>query len=265
MSIFPKEYYFLASSFAPLRMGHKAPMAFSDLNQILEANLLQEDFEDFCRIRRFYDIQNLQSLWMQEALSGFGNYTKDQLEQCIKDEEGLADWILSFISKYESKKERLSHFSELFFLYFKNEIPKSKGLLREYLCFERKWRLVMTSFRAKALGRSIVHELQYEDSNDFFVAQIIALKDANIYEPPAGYEPLKPIFETYGKEPMELYRHLEQYRFEKIREMSEAELFTFDGIIAYTVELICILTLQDLEKKQSEGAQLVHQMLEGIK
>jgi len=120
--------------------------------------------------------------------------------------------------------------------------------LHDYLVFEREWRLIMTAFRAKQLGRDVVVELQHEDPHDDVVAQIIAQKDAVTFEPPSGYEALKAIFVEHASEPRELHRALEFYRFSTLDEMMKNEIFSTGFLLGYMARLMICERLQEIER-----------------
>ena len=46
---------------------------------------------------------------------------------------------------------------------------------------EREIRLILVALRAKKFGRDLLLELQYEDSDTDFIAQMLAQKDAAQY------------------------------------------------------------------------------------
>ncbi|MFQ5728988.1 MAG: DUF2764 family protein, partial [Waddliaceae bacterium] len=135
------------------------------------------------------------------------------------------------------------------------EIQLAEDFVQEYLAFEREWRLVLTGFRAKKLGRDVTAELQFEDPYDEVVAQILAQKDAKTYEPPIRYSDLKTLFEEHYGAPMDLYQALCEYRFRKIEAMYGIDVFSIGRILAYLAQLIIVEKWLDLDKKQ--GLQVV--------
>ncbi len=101
-------------------------------------------------------------------------------------------FLTDFLQKYDTLQDRLKYFSALVVGYFRYEIPRAHGFLKRYLQMERELRLLFVGFRAKALGRDLFTELQFEDPSDDFVAQILAQKDSKEFEPPQSYADLKP-------------------------------------------------------------------------
>jgi hypothetical protein len=146
--------------------------------------------------------------------------------------------------------DKIRNFSGLLAQYFNAEIPKQKGFLRTYLTFERESRLVLVALRAKQLQRDVAKELQFEEPTDFLVAQILAQKDADSYDPPMEYADLKELIASCYNDPWLENRAFAEYRFKKIQEMAERETFSIDQILSYMAQLMIIedLTLLDEEK-----------------
>lgn len=234
------DYYFLATSLPPLQLGIPPEMNFEELSPMLEDNLSANDFEKTTVIRQFYDLQNIRALWKKQPLDPKGNLVLTDLESSLFSREGVPEYLTHFLDSYDSNADRLSHFSALISGFFSMEQAKAEGFLKEYLKFERAWRLLLTAFRAKQLKRDLVKELQFEDPNDDLVASILAQKDAKRFIAPEGYEDLQALFEEYVNDPLGLYQALSRYRFDKVENMIGIDLFSIDRILAYMVQLIIV-------------------------
>ena len=113
----------------------------------------------------------------------------------------------------------------------------------------------MLGFRAKLIGRDISKELQFEDSSDIIVAQILAQKDAKSFEPPYGYENLRFIFEKYQSEPYKLHKAFCEYRFVKIAELESGSFFSIERILGYMMRLLIVE--QWIELDAQEGKKMI--------
>ncbi|MEC7839153.1 MAG: DUF2764 family protein [Chlamydiota bacterium] len=248
-------YYFLATLLPDLQIGVPPEIDFYEFAELLKMNLSKADFEKVQTIQRYYDIQNVRSFWREETLSHRGSFDEKELEEAFLTKSGLPEYVYDFEERYDSKNDRLHHFASLISSYFDEEIPKATGFLREYLEFERGLRLVLTGLRSKLLKRDIMTELQYENSDDNIVAQLIAQKDSTEYEPPSKFSEVKVLYEENCEKPFQLHKMLAEYRFEKITEMVGAEFFTIDRILAYMVKLIIVEKWLELDKKK--GMEIV--------
>ena len=160
-------YYFLASLLpSSLVLGNPPDIAFREFNQLCEQNLSEDDLEKTRAIRRYIDLKNFRPLWMGKELDPHGNYTAKELEAHLLLEEGFPDYVFEFLREHEPIEERLDYFPKLLAQFYQEEINQSSHFLKNFLQFERNWRLVMMAFRAKTFKRDLDWELQYEDSHE---------------------------------------------------------------------------------------------------
>lgn len=236
------QYYFVGTALPPLSMESPPEITQTDFENLVHDNLSEKDYKKTRVVRNFYDIINLKSFWVGKELNPWGNLNENELEEAVASQKGLPFYVYDFLDTYEKMEDRIRHFPLLLSTFFRKAAKHyRKGFLHDYLTFEREWRLVVTAFRAKKLGRDLAAELQYEDPEEDFIAQILAQKDAKVYEPPEKYQHLKGIFEKYGDDPLELQKALLRYRFEYIESLVEqSDLFSFERVLAYMIQLIIV-------------------------
>jgi len=243
-------YYFVGAALPDVKIGEPVELTYSEFAVLLSANLTADDMRKVTIFRRFYDIKNMRHLWCDEEIEPYGNYGRLELEEAMLTGIGLRDYIYSFLEEYDETAKRLHNFSRLTSDYYRIESERTEGFLNEYLQFEREWRLVMTGMRAKKLERDLYVELQFEDTNDPIVAQLIAQKDAKTYEPPRKYASLKPLFEMHQDHPMDLHQAVCEYRFNTVDDMLGVQIFSIDKIIGYMVQLILAEKWLELDKQK---------------
>lgn len=251
-------YYFVASALPPLQIDLPPELKFHEFENLLKDNLTDADLAKVYVMRFYYDIHNMRAFWKNEALDPRGNLNEVELEEALITKGGLPAYVQDFLESYTTNESRSHHFSAIPVAYFAAESVYASGFLQRYLTFEREWRLVMTAFRAKQLGRDLTVELQFEDPNDDFVAQILAQKDAKTYTPPDEYQELKPLFETHSNDPLALHLALCEYRFKKIQELFGVDIFSIDRILGYMARLIIVEKWQALNKEK--GMELVNKI-----
>ncbi|MBN4066895.1 DUF2764 family protein [Simkania negevensis] len=252
-------YYFLASLLPQLEMGHPPALHYSDLLPLLRENLTERDFSLVEVMRRLTDLDNIRALWLERGVDPRGNFTGVELEEALNDGEGLPDYVYTFMRQYDKLVERLRRYSKLYVAYFREEGEEACGFLARYLRFEREWRLVFVGFRAKKAGRDLAVELQDEDPYDPLVAQLMAQKDGKVFDPPYGYELLRPLFEEHMDAPLLLHKALCEYRFGYIEKMKERELFSVDVVLGYFAQLS--LVERWIELDSDEGKQVVNRIV----
>jgi hypothetical protein len=256
-----KNYYFLASSLPRLDFSVPPDISFSDLLFLLDTNLSDEDKGQTLVVRRYFDIENIRTFWKGDELDPHGIYDANELEDALVTGTGLPDYVYEYMEKFDKTDERIRNFPALISKYFEREIANASGILRDLLIFERECRLVLTGFRANLLGKDLVKELQFEDSHDEIVAQILAQKDAKTYEPPSRYDDLKALFMEHVNEPLKLYLAFLEYRFNRIGEMYGMNFFSIGRILGYLARLIIVEKSLELDKKR--GLEVVDSMVRG--
>ncbi len=247
------EYYFVNAALPPLELGVKPELSFHELREILVENLTPEDLKQVNYLLRPVDLANIRAFWMGIPLDDKGNFTPKELEENLLVRDGLPEYLVDFLERYESVDDRLRFFPSLYASLYRDTQPKLKGFLLKYYQFERELRLILTALRAKKTGRDVVRELQFEDPTDPLVAEILAQKDAADYTPPQEYEDLKGLFERHYHNPKELHRALLEYRFARYEEWTENEFFSLDRILSYVARLMIVESWEGLNLERGRA------------
>jgi|HubBroStandDraft_4_1064222.scaffolds.fasta_scaffold183728_2 hypothetical protein len=245
-----RNYYFVVPSLPPLVLHQRPEIAFAELMARLEMNVSRRDLEKLKLIRRFVDIYNIRALFMEEPIDPRGNFNEKELDEALLVHTSLPDYIFDFLDQFEKVADKIRNFSGLLAQFFNEEIPKQKGFLRQYLIFEREWRLILLALRAKQLNRDVVKELQFEDPTDPLVAHILAQKDLGTYEPPSEYAEVKELIASCFLDPWAENLAFAEYRFRKVAELAEKGLFTIDQILCYMIQLMIIENIQELDAER---------------
>lgn len=245
-------YYFLAASLPPLVLGEKPDISFEELASRLEINLNKEDLQKTVVFRRYIDLSNIRSLFLEESIDPRGNLSEKELDQALLLKDGFPLYVFDFLDQYESVAEKLRNFSGLFSTFYAEEIPLQTGFLKAFFIFEKEWRLALLAMRAKDLGRDVTRELQFEDFSDPMVAGILAQRDSLQYDPPVEYLSLKEEFLSCGPDPWQQYRELAKWRFHAIEELVDRPLFSIDWILSYMAQLLIVEAWNDLEEEKGK-------------
>ena len=245
-------YFYLAASLPALQFSEEPTVDIEALRATLEQNLSKRDAKKLAALRLYIDISNLRPLLQEQEIDPRGNLGEKQLDEAILDRNILPQYVFDFLEKNETLVEKLQYFSVLLSQFYREEAVKQKGFLKKLFTFEREWRLVVLALRAKALGRNVVKELQFEDPTDPFVMQILTQKDAPQYEPPEEYREVKEMLQSCGKNPWEQNKAIALYRFNKVDEMNEATQFSMDWILAYLVRLTILEHWNELDQAKGK-------------
>ncbi|CAM0117382.1 DUF2764 family protein [Rhabdochlamydiaceae symbiont of Dictyostelium giganteum] len=245
-------YYFLTLSLPPLRLGEKAPLSFSDLMSRIELNVTASDFQKLAVLRRWIDLKNIRPLYLGETIDPRGNLNEKELEEALLIKEFLPAYVFDFLEKFESREDKLRFLPHLLARYLQEEERCCKGFLQSYFSFERSWRCILLAIKAKELGKDVEKELQFEDLKDPLIIDILAQKEAPIYEPPLEFMSLKEKYLGCGLDPWELVKMGIEWKFDQINHLIEKDLFSMDVILAYVVQLMMIEEFNELDSSRGE-------------
>jgi hypothetical protein len=255
-----KNYYFLATLLPPLRVGSPPEMSSRELDFLLRQNLTESDFGQVMILRQLVDLDNMRAMWQKLPIKSGGNFDEQELEEALIFRQNLPSYVILFLDTYKEAKERIKHFSLLLRWYFEANTKDAAVFLGRFLSFEWQWRVVFAVLRAKSLGRDFLEELQYENYEDPFIAEIIALNTGSFFQPPAPYDGLTALYEAKKEQPLELYQAISEWRFSHIGAMIEWDNFSFEKILGFVAQLeICEEWLQ-LDKRK--GSEIVKTLME---
>lgn len=244
-------YPFLIASFPTLEIGVKPDLSFAEAKDLLAHNLNQEDAAKVKILFEPIDLDNIRALWLGLPLNERGAMNAKDLEEALLVRDSLPPYLVDFLERYDTLEERLHNFSSLYASLYREVRPKVKGFLRAYFQFERELRLVLVALRAKQMGRDVIRELQFEDPNDPFAAQILAQRDSPDYTPPQEFEDLKRIFKENSNNPMKLHQEILEFRFNKILELEEkSSSFSIDRILGFLARLMIVETWELLDREK---------------
>ncbi len=245
-----RNYYFLITTFPPLKLGVKPDLSFKELEDLLILNLTLVDLRRVEELLRPIDLYNIRAFWQGLPLDDRAPIKARELEEELLVQEGLPPYVIQFLERYETTEERLRYYSSLYTSMFHYLLPNLKGFLLKYFEFDRELRLVLTGLRAKTAGKDLVHELQFEDPFDPLVLEMMSQKDMPDFTPPVEYENLKPLFLSNYENPDALNRAILEYRFQKIDEMEEPQEFGIDRVLAYTAKFLLVESIALLDKEK---------------
>lgn len=256
------EYYFVGTSLPDLKIGQQPEISFENLQRLLKDNLSGHDYAQTQVLRRYFDILNLRALLKNESLDSFGNLDKMALEETLLgDTSYFPAYVNQFLEQYPDKKDRLYYFPKLVHAFYQEEVEDSRGFLKDYLNFERHLRLLLTAYRAKKLGRDLSKELQFEDVDEEFIVQLLTQKDAKHFDVPELFSDLEPVLEANFNSPLDLQKALNEYRFKKLDEMVDMQVFSMDAILAYLAKYILCQKWMAMDKEQ--GLKIVDTIIKG--
>lgn len=250
-------YYFVVSSFPAISLGAKPEMSYEEIRQMVALNLSASDWRQVVLFQQLIDIQNMRALWLNFPLDSRGNYKENELDESLLVKSRFPAFVLDYLERYETLEDRLRYFPFLLAQFYRSSVLESKGFLRKYFQFEREMRLCLIALRQKEFKKDLVRELQFEDPDDPFVAQLLAQKDEKETILPHEYDDLKKTFLENIGEPRKLYRAIIQIRLSRIEDLIVDNPFSVDHVLGYLARLLMIENWVRFDEKR--GREIVEQ------
>lgn len=256
-------YYYLGTVLPALSFNILPEITFRELVVLLKDNLSPFDYQKTKVLRQFFDILNLRSFWIGEALDPFGEMTSWEIQEALASASGFPEYVYDFLQTYPNKEERILHFPFLLVKFFQNTAKLKDRFLYSYMQFERELRLIMTALRAKKLGRNLSLEFQYENPQEELIAQLLAFKESEVNELPEKYLDLKCLFDQFSDDSFHLQESLEVYRFNKIDQLvGMSDIFSSDRILAYLARYMIVQRWFELNK--AKGTEIIENLVKEI-
>lgn len=237
-----EQYYFIHSALPELKIGHLPDISFLELMQLFYDNLSTSDISKTHSLLRIIDLTNVYYYLTGQPLDSRGILTPLEIEESLIEGNGFPDYLISFLTEYTERGERVEHFSEVYLDYFQAESVNSSGFVRKYMEFEMNLRLYLALNRAKNLNK----EYKSPISNDEIA-----------YD---QFEDLKISLLQVKGSPLEEYQIIQQYRINFLEETSGTTAFGIDGLLAYMMQLLVIEDDNLLHEMQ--GQQTMNKLLE---
>jgi len=253
--------FYVYSSIPPLEFFSKPDIASENLMELFNLNFTKNEMKKAHTLKLWIDIQNIYSFLFDKEFDDRGNYSKNTLKSLLVNREILPDYVFEFFSIYESEEEQKKYFPWLLSKYFKIEVEKNNGFMREFLEFEYHLRIVTTGYRSKNLKRDIGKELQFENVGDPIVAMTLAQKDtSSAYVFPYEFHDLEAAIADAGPNPTQKYDVIAEYRFNFYTKYIIDFPFTLKASLAYMMSLWILEEYFAL--KQDKGEVVLDQIVE---
>ena len=253
---------FLATVLPALEFDSSPQISFEELITLLESNLSETDMKQVNQLRYWYDLKAILQFFSKERLSGFGNLTKQGMEEALSEHSFFSDEVFEYLQKFDSPKEKRVHFYELLVNYFHERLNGPSHFLKTLIAFERKVTLALFAYRCKKKGLDLLELLQFEDMADSFILELLSMKDhkENIF--PYELKDLEQAVMQAGEDPLAQYLAVNRYRFNQFESLSYEKPFSIDYLLAYTYMLIILEEKHRLNKQQ--GQDIINGLLRDI-
>ncbi|MDD4141621.1 MAG: DUF2764 family protein [Bacteroidales bacterium] len=161
-----RNYYCLIAGMPDIAFEQKkAIFKQLDFKNYLKEELAPADYAIIEHMYLVYDNKNLLALLEDHGNAEhnpLGNYSKEQLSEALKEPEGIAPYLITFINEYkdsDDKKDPIYWEKRLTLLYYEYIKNISDKFLKQWFDFEFTVNTIITALSARQHGRNIEDEL----------------------------------------------------------------------------------------------------------
>ena len=118
------EYYFIGTALPPIAIGTKPELSFKELYDLLTLNVSAADLERADDLLWSIDLSNIRAFWMGLPLDNRGRLSAKELEEALLVREGLPEFLIDFLDRYESTQDRLRYFPFLYVAFYNDMMER---------------------------------------------------------------------------------------------------------------------------------------------
>jgi Protein of unknown function (DUF2764) len=241
-------YFYLAASLPEIELDKKPPISFSDFLMDADVYLSKSDRTFVTIMRELIDIENIRRLLLEQKIDDRGNLSEQSLDEAILAKVNLPEYAIDFLEEHTSVQSKLNHIAQLYASFFQAHLKTGNSFLDKYLSFEHELRLWISLLRAQKLGIDFRKALQFEDPQDPLIMSMIIQSQNLELILPDDFRSLKDIFANFDQDPIGLHKKIEQFRLDKITELTQDALFKVDNILGFIAKLLIVEQWQSLNQ-----------------
>jgi len=256
-----RNYYYLVAGLREYGIdtdtkGFDAVAIRDEISEELHAS----DREYLREFYTFYDITNIISLWNGKGnFNPLGNFSKEELEEEIRQPENLPRYISDVILAYKNKVKEdksvevdetidtdLPFERTLWTRFYEACAQSGSPFIRRWYAFDMQLRNISSAYTARKIGRDIESELVGHDEINTALARNSSA-DFGLKAEIDYIDSLLQILEN--KNLVEKERQLDLLRWNVADEMTDFDYFTMNKILAYCVKINIIHRWMSLDKQ----------------
>ncbi len=253
--------YFVISSLPSLEFGSKPDISSEELFVLLDLNLDRKAQEMVKTMRLWIDLSNIQRLFYRKKFDPRGSLASEALENLLQEEVGLPEYVFQFFAEFETDALRRKNFPKLIANYFEEEEKKWHGAMRKFIRFEHEWRVLLTAYRSKRMGRDMQKELRFEDEGNPIVRMALLQSEGpGRFIFPYEYQDLEKELQSAGPNPLKQNEIIARYRYNFYTEYTHENPFATTSVVAYMMRLWILEEYFAL--RQEMGEEILNNLME---
>jgi hypothetical protein len=253
--------YFIVSSLPSLEFGSKPDISSEQLFSLFDLNLDKKGEEMIKSMRLWIDLSNIQRLLTNKEFDQRGSLVRVALENLLEEAYGLPEYVFEFFATFETDDLRKWNFPWLIAKYFEEEEQKWNGTMGKFIRFEHEWRVLLTAYRAKRMGRNIQKELRFENEANLMVrTALLQSEGSGRFIFPYEYQDLEKELLSVGPNPLKQNEIIAKYRYNFYTEYTHEDPFSATSVVAYMMRLWILEEYFAL--RQEMGEQILNNLME---
>lgn len=242
--------------------------SMQEFKDLLKTDLYRKDYRLVELLFLPHDNTNLFNLLQEndEEFNSLGNYTKEELERELNEEEALNTlpiYMYEFANRYnEDKKEKTlkKWENELSREYFDYVYQIRNKFINEWFFFEQNITNILAGLNCRKFERDPEEEL----IGDNFITEAIKTSTAKDFGLEVDFEEIGTILSLAEKDNL-LAREkgIDQFKWEKLNELTRFDYFSIEVVLAYTLKLKMIYRWMSLDEKT--GKEMFDKLIQELK
>lgn len=262
----PQHYYYLIAGLPEILLEQpKPPFSSLEFREELKYHLPHEDFLQAGYLFLPFDNHNLLNLLLkkQESWDERGNFSAEQMESSIRDEEGLPSYMLAFIQAFRQEiplQAGMSWENQLTTASYDYIIGKTTGFLQDWFRFERDMRNVLAALSARK--HKMAMEGQILGASD--VAEAIRQHASRDFGLGGEFPVVEKLLQIEEEENL-LQREfqIDKVRWSYIDELTTFEYFTLPVLLGYLIKLFMLERWKPLDN--ADGLAVLERLIGDLK
>jgi hypothetical protein len=235
-----RHYYYLVAGLQDINLDvHKLIFRQQSFKGELKTSVHPDDYKLVEKLFLPVDNNNLLTLLQKnnKPFNEKGNYSKEELEDHIKEPDGIPAYMKQFILAFKNKEAvypNLSPENELTTLFFDFVLAEKNDFIRNWFRFELNVRNILTALISRKYKINYEHQIIGTDD----ISESIRKSHARDFGLAGEIEYLESVLEISRLEDIqEREKATDMLRWDYLDEVSFFEYFTIEKILAYTIKL----------------------------
>ncbi len=266
MNKIPKNYYCLVAGLPDIIIDQsKIPFTLMEFKNELRDILHEDDYKLVELLFLPYDNTNLLNLLQKnnKSYNSLGKYIQEELEEEIKEPEGIEDYLKNFIETFKASggtEYKQSWENQLTQLYLDYVQHVGNPFLKDWFRFEETLKNILTAYNCRKYHMSMDEELIREDDITDTLKKSHA-RDFGLSSEVDYIEKLISILES--KNLLDREKNIDLLKWDYLDELITFHYFSIEVVLSYMIKLFIVDRWMKLDKET--GKQLFEKFLNDLK